>query len=118
MKIKNNENCDICGERDTLLHCFVHCPIAKEVWKDAENSIFKISGQVIKLNEKIIMIGLFNDTLVYSRNVQNLVNRICLIGKLSISRYRYFRQGKISIIFEKELLLRNIICENEKYNIG
>ena len=109
MKIKNNENCDICGERDTPLHCFVLCPIAKEVWKDAENCIFKISSQVIKLNEKIIMIGLFNDTLVYGRIIQNLVNKICLIGKFSISKYRYFRQGKISILFEKELLLRNMI---------
>ena len=49
MKIRDNENCLICGEKDTPSHCFVFCKIAKELWKEAENVIFKLTNEIITL---------------------------------------------------------------------
>ena len=41
MKMRDNENCDMCGERDSLSHCFVQCPSVSEVWKMANFQINK-----------------------------------------------------------------------------
>ena len=93
-------------ERDSLFHCFVFCSTAKEVWKEAENVIFNITGEAIKLSEKTIIIGLSDDVKTHSKDVIKLVNRICLIGKFTISKFRYDKIGKISILFERELSKR------------
>ena len=103
MKLKDDENCDICGERDSPIHCFVSCKIAKEVWKVAENYIFILTGQLLKLDEKTIMIGLIGGKNINGNSFTNIVNKICLIGKFTISKFRINKTGKISILFEREL---------------
>ena len=106
MKLKDDENCDICGERDSPIHCFVSCKIAKEVWKVAENYIFILTGQLLKLDEKTIMIGLIGGKNINGNSFTNIVNKICLIGKFTISKFRINKTGKISILFERELSRR------------
>ena len=113
MKIRESENCLICDERDSPIHCFVFCSIAIEVWKAAENIIFKLTDETIKLNEKIKMIGMSSNTSAHGRNVINIVNKICLIAKFTISKFRLINGGKISILFEKELLLRNMLGHHD-----
>ena len=108
MKIKENEDCVVCGERDTPSHCFVFCRMVEKIWKEAENVIFKLTNEVITLNEKIIMVGLSNDDPL-KKGVKTVVNKVCLIGKFTISKFRVMNKGNILIMFERELLLRKMI---------
>ena len=107
-KIKENEDCVVCGERDTPSHCFVFCRMVEKIWKEAENVIFKLTNEVITLNEKIIMIGLSNDDPL-KKGIKTVVNKVCLIGKFTISKFRVLNKGNILLMFEKELLLRKMV---------
>ena len=106
MKLKEDENCEVCGERDDLFHYFISCRIAKEVWKVAEHYIFKLTGQSLKLDEKTIMIGIYSCNLTPGKLFTDIVNKICLIGKFTISKFRTNKTCNISILFERELSKR------------
>ena len=106
--MRDNENCDMCGERDSLSHCFVQCPYVSEVWKMAEVYIFKLTNHTFKLDEKIIIVGLFDLNTNLGKKVKLIVNKVCLIGKFTISKYRVTKTGKITILFEREMRIRNM----------
>ena len=108
MKMRDDENCDMCGERDSLSHCFVQCPSVSEVWKMAEVYIFKLTNQTFKLDEKTIMVGLFDLNTKLGKKLKLIVNKVCLIGKFTISKYRVSKTGKITILFEREMMIRNM----------
>ena len=82
--------------------------MVEKIWKEAENVIFKLTNEVIPLNEKIIMVGLSNDDPL-KKGIKTVVNKVCLIGKFTISKFRAINKGNILIMFEKELLLRKMI---------
>ena len=109
MKMRDNENCDLCGERDSLSHCFVQCPSVSEVWKMAEVYIFKLTNHTFKLDEKTIMVGLFDLNTKLGKKLKLIVNKVCLIGKFTISKYRVTKTGKITILFEREMRIRNML---------
>ena len=100
--------CEFCGERDTVIHFFVHCPVARDVWKEAEKVIVQLTSKTTDLSDKVIMTGLSSQEATLSKKDLNTLNYICLIAKHTISKYKFERVGKANILFERELWIRNI----------
>ena len=108
MKKRPTEMCEFCDERDTVIHFFVNCPVARNVWKEAEKVIVQLTSKTIHLSDKVIMTGLPSHEATLSKKELNKLNYICLIGKHTISKYRFERKGKANFLFERELWIRNI----------
>ena len=110
MKIRSTENCESCGERDSLSHFFVFCSIAKKIWKEAEMFIYNLTGIKICLDEKRVILGILKDDRISfsTQKALNLINRVILIGKHTISKYKVNNIGNPIIFFEKELWVRNL----------
>ncbi len=110
MKIRQTENCQICGERDSLSHFFVECPIAKKIWREVELVIYNLSRIKIKINEKIVLLGILKGENIGLCNPKSLdiINRVILIGKYTISKFKVDNSGNPLILLEKELCIRNL----------
>ena len=108
MKLKDQDNCEFCNERDTLIHFFSTCQVSKRLWCEAEKKISSYLGKIFKLSEKIIIFGLLCCES-FSQGDVNYINRVCLIGKLSISKYKFYRTGNIELVFENELRIRGLV---------
>ena len=108
MKLKDQDNCEFCNERDTLIHFFSSCQVSKQLWYEAEKKISSYLGKIFKLSEKIIIFGLLCCESFSQKDV-NYINKVCLIGKLSISKYKFYRTGKIELVFENELRIRGLL---------
>ena len=107
--------CEFCGERDTVIHFFVHCPVARNVWKEAEKVIVQLTSKSVHLSDRVIMTGLPPEETSLSKKDLNTMNYICLIGKHTISKYKFERVGKVNIMFERELWIRNIKSECNQF---
>ena len=111
MKIRQTENCQICGERDSLSHFFAECPIAKKIWREVELVIYNLSGIKIKLNEKMVMVGILkgDDIVLCNPKSLDIINRVILIGKHTISKFKVDNSGNPLILLENELWIRNLL---------
>lgn len=108
-KIKPSDICELCGEVDTLIHFFVSCCVVQEVWKEAERVLFRLTGLDIRLNERMILAGVTLDEPTFSNEHKRIINLICLLGKRSISKFKFEKTGRMSIIFERELWIRKLL---------
>ena len=110
MKIKQTENCDFCGQRDTLIHFFFHCAESRKIWKKAESYVYNKTGVRINFDEKRVIIGILNDDSIHPCTKQslNIINKVILIGKHTISKFKFDRNGCPIILFEKEIWIRNL----------
>ena len=100
----NSETCKYCEEIDTLEHFFVNCYVCKTIWMCIENK-YKVS-----LNEHIILLGVYDSANVINRELYTIIS----IAKMCISKYKYGVYNNIMSIFEKECLLRKVICNTNK----
>ena len=107
MKIKEHEECDFCSERDDITHFFASCPVSRKVWSEAEKKIGCYLGKIFKLSEKIIIIGLLGSENLSNKDI-DYINKVCLIGKMTISKYKFHKTGNIELTFENELRIRGL----------
>ena len=108
MKKKSQETCDFCDKKDTLIHFFYDCHVAKKIWIEAETVIYNLLDVRIHLTNKIVMTGLFTEDHSLCNNQIHTINHICLIGKHAISKFKQGKNGVAKIIFERELQNRRI----------
>ena len=106
MKLSDSEDCFFCGERDTVAHFFFQCPVSQEVWREASTILSCKLDKTINIQESDVIFGFFNVNLDNSAN--QFLNIVGLIGKHTISKFKYEKTGKISILFERELRIRNL----------
>ena len=109
MKLRNDENCVFCGQRDTISHFFVDCSFINKIWNKAEYYIFCEVGSQIKLDEKTILIGFNNSSSEISAECVNFINYICLIAKNTISKAKFYKTKNCEILFEKDIELRKLL---------
>ena len=100
----NSEKCKYCEEIDTLEHFFVNCYVCKTIWMCIENK-YNVS-----LNEHIILLGVYDSANVINRELYTIIS----IAKMCRSKYKYGVYNNIMSIFEKECLLRKVICNTNK----
>ena len=108
MKIRNNDLCSFCGEIDSLVHFFVSCKIAKAVWEEAEKNISIKFGKKIELTERNKLFGILSSE-DFEMNNKKIINKIILVSKHSISKYKYEKVGNIKLLFEHQLSFRNLL---------
>ena len=109
MKIKDNELCDFCGERDTLPHFFVECTVAKAAWDEADKLLSFILGRNCVLSEKNKILGILDDDILFQKESVKKVNKIILVCKRTISKFKYDKVGDIRLLFENQLLFRGLL---------
>ena len=90
---------------DSLIHFFVNCSVARSVWKEAENYVIRFSGKRIILDEKRVIFGILKEDYVCSeaKKTLHIINKIILIGKHTISKFKFLKSGNPIILFENEL---------------
>ena len=60
-KIKENEKCHLCEQKQTLTHLFVSCPFVKSFWTEFTNWWNTKNDDSIELNEENIIYGFTNN---------------------------------------------------------
>ena len=110
MKVKENENCEWCNCTDYMEHFFVECKKVKNLWKEIEIRLQICAGQKLNLKESDILLG-FNSINLTQQQV-NFINHVILIGKLTVSKFKYGKMGDIIFIFEKEICMRSVSFDN------
>ena len=73
--MRRNQKISICNEYPAttalflrLLHFFVTCPVAKQVWEEADKLISVLSGRKTVLTERIKIFGIFESDSSYSES--------------------------------------------------
>lgn len=107
MGIANSEMCPNCNnETDYIEHFFFNCVCIQSLWKHVENHIYAQTGCRVLLDKKCILLGIVdNITNRYSHYISHLI----LVGKMCISKYRFGTPIEITIMFDRELKLRNLM---------
>ena len=108
MNLRPSDSCIFCdGIRDTLVHFFFQCPTSQDVWIEAAKIISSKIGKIIVIREVDVMLG-FLDAYQFGYEEMKYINSIGLVGKHTISKFKSEPIGKILILFEKELSLRDL----------
>ena len=108
MKIKSSILCDHCHVPDYIEHFFCDCSLVCNFWRHISNFIKAKTSIDICLNRKHILFGLVHSHFAHiKREVFDYINHIILIGKLSISKFKYGKTKNMYLIFETELDIRN-----------
>ena len=108
MKIRNNDLCPFCGEIDSLAHFFVSCKLAKAVWMKLDKLVSIICGKKIELTDRNKLFGiLISDE--FETVKKKIINKIILVGKHSISKYKYEKVGNIKLLLEHQLSFRGLL---------
>ena len=102
----DSEMCGYCrDEIDCIEHFFFKCKEVRSLWKNIEMLCSKIEGNVVKLNERDVLFG-YN----FSRGQENVMqNKLILIGKLCISKFKFGKYPNLVFLFEAECVLRDIV---------
>ena len=106
--IKQSEVCDFCNEKDFVEHMFVNCKRLGDFWEEIFKKISILLGKKIIFSEKTILLGIEQSNQKLGDSEIKLINKISIIGKISIIKNKMTKMN-IKMIFEKELSLRNII---------
>ena len=57
--VVSTQLCDFCGsEKETIMHFFCECPVAKEVLSQITDYLSKMLGKLVKITDKELITGL------------------------------------------------------------
>jgi hypothetical protein len=111
-KIKDNDNCYHCNEKDTIIHYFIFCPITKQFWKSLLTWWNRLSEVYINL----LRDDLFENIIFGFKNVDIVfvcLNYIILLGKYFIYVKRNKEENNICFFEYLSYLKWNLIIERE-----
>ena len=108
MGYRQSDKCQSCNMRETLTHFFYDCFTTKQIWSEIEKKISACTGKQIKINSVLALHGFIpgNDM---SKKDYTFINQIILIGKLTISKWKYGPKRNPIEILESELRMRKIL---------
>ena len=109
MKIKCNDLCDFCGEIDSISHFFVSCRIIVPVWEEANKVISSYIGKSFTLSERDKIIGILSSDYDFENESRTKVNKIILVCKKVISKFKYEKAGNIRLLLENQLSFRGLL---------
>ena len=105
-KIKDTDLCSFCNVTDTVEHFFFQCKAVSTVWKEIEKIILTKTDIRISLCPKTALFGLKNNN--GNKNKIKTINKLILIGKLVISKYKYGKNINLITLLEKEIEFRKL----------
>ena len=100
-----SSNCSKCDVEDYLEHFFFYCKSVKQLWNEV-NSIIQVQmGKNVTLSVTTCLFG-YN----MGSQVENaFINKLTIIGKLCISKFKYGNHPNLTMLLHQELRLRNIL---------
>ena len=108
MKLREDDLCSFCLEVDTITHFFVSCCVAKKVWEEAEKLISALCGKSVELTETFKLLSILENNVSFSKELRRHINRIMLVCKKTISKYKYEKVGNIKLLLESQLTFRGL----------
>ena len=100
-KILNENKCDVCNCVNTTLHMLLRCKAIKILWKIIENIIFHMYKIIVRIDEKVIIIGVQNFA-----NENWCINFIINITEFVIYRnYIEFVNDKANNYFKTNIII-------------
>ena len=108
MKIKESNTCDFCTCEDFIEHFFVYCEKVKPVWIEIEKQLMTMLNKPFKLSIIDKLIGLKSSKKDLSVTEKNIINHAILIGKITISKYRYGMRFNIIDMLHREANFRQL----------
>ena len=57
LKVINTPNCNYCGNDDTIVHFFFHCPVLKQFWTSYGKWWCKLMNRTEEINDSIVIFG-------------------------------------------------------------
>ena len=105
----NSDCCKYCNMTETIEHFFATCSSVTNLWSKIELTILLKTNLKIKLETTDIMFGFFPKGTNNDMKDVKLINALLLIGKLTISKYKYGKYCNILSLFEKECNYRKIL---------
>lgn len=107
IKLSENNMCEYCPLTDTIEHYFFQCKKISAIWSEVERDLRVIAPLSLNITAKIAIFGLQNNDLVNPTNI-NKVNKLILIAKYCIMKYKVGNKSNIVILYENEKRIRNI----------
>ena len=83
------------------------CEKLKRLWKEVQTNIHLYIHKNIKLNVENVLLGVLPTGLI-TQSIANKANLLILLGKLSVSKFKYGNGIDPVVIFENESMLRNL----------
>ena len=119
MGIKNSDTCSDCMLYiDSYSHFFYNCHTLTSFWRYVETLICIVAGENLSLNVTNALFGLTGKDIPNKCRLRE-ANLLILLGKLSISKYKYNRKQKnIKLILQFEILIRKKYFKILKDEIG
>ena len=107
LKISDNELCNHCNRKESILHMFVECNRVQDFWREIENLIQQKIGLIIHFLKMEIILGYFNKD-----NNRTPLNVIILVTKKYILDTSQ-NKGVLNVLILKYRLSK--AYEEEKY---
>ena len=107
LKISDNELCNHCNRKESILHMFVECNRVQDFWREIENLIQQKIGLIIHFLKMEIILGYFNKD-----NNRTPLNVIMLVTKKYILDTSQ-NKGVLNVLILKYRLSK--AYEDEKY---
>ena len=107
MGIRESNRCQSCQEVDYVEHFFVDCKEVTKLWQDIERRFALKWGFRVALNKENILLG-FSETSGINKLSRQQGNKIILIAKMVISKWKYGPGGDMKVMFEFEINIRGI----------
>ena len=106
MKLKDTEMCEWCESVDHTDHAFFSCFKIKPIWSEVEGYFSAKTNKIVKIEKEDAIFGVMKqDTCLNSRQL-SFLNHLILIGKLTISKFRYGDRQNIIDMLHRELGMR------------
>ena len=107
--ISPNNKCAYCLDQlDFIEHFFFNCPRICNVWVCVSDRFYIKYGKKVKLSESEAILGITKKD-DFNKSMLQFINHLILVAKMSIGIYRYSKEIKIDIIFERECQIRKLI---------
>ena len=100
----NSTKCETCKVEVYLEHFFFHCKKVKPLWDEINIIIFNKTNKQISLSVTECLFGYFKGC---KEDIQ-LINKLIIIGKLCISKYKYGNYPNLIVLLKHETQLRCI----------
>ena len=109
MKIKERSDCKNCKVRDFIEHFFYDCDLVKPLWAEIEKELESHLQSPIKLIDRVVLLGATDEDIKTNTSAAlDTINHAIIVGKLSISKFKYGPARSLLEIFQSECNLRRL----------
>ena len=100
---RNSSKCQECNEEDYLEHFFFNCKLVRSVWCEIESIILEQIGRKVEISLTDSLFGFYKR----NKGENEFINRLIIIAKVCISKFKYGKHPNLTFLFKNELSLRN-----------